>query len=117
MDKIFGANWWTTLWGWITVAAGAIALKPEVIGFLPDAWEPTIVGIAGFVTVLSGGIFAAGVKSRNVTGGSVQQTLSGATAPEGKQSLVDATLAATPATDIPSSVPASVIAEAKARHP
>lgn len=80
MTGIFGANWWTTVWGWITLVAGAIALKPDAIAFLPDAWEPTISGVAGLITLIAGGVFAAGVKSRNVTGGTVQQTEDGARA-------------------------------------
>lgn len=116
MDKIFGANWWTTVTGWLTLAAGAIALKPDVISFLPDSWEPTITGIAGFITLLAGGAFAVGVKGRNVTGGNVQQTLTGATAPEGQRSLVDLTLAATPVSDIPNDIPARIVSEAKTKY-
>jgi hypothetical protein len=115
MSKIFGANWWTTLWGWITLAAGAIAMKPDVIAFLPDSWEPTISGVAGLITLVAGGVFAAGVKSRRVTGGNVQQTLTGASAAEGSQSLVDLTLASTPRNDIPDNIPARVVAEIKAK--
>jgi hypothetical protein len=95
MSKLLGANWWTTLWGSITTVAAAIAIKPELIAFLPDNYEPTVSGIAVFIFVLSGGVFAHGVKSKNVTGGSVAQTLSGAIAKEGTQSLVDATLKTT----------------------
>lgn len=80
MTKIFGANWWTTVWGFITVAAGAISARPDIIAFLPDSWEPTISGLALFVTVIAGGVFAVGVKSRNVTGGTVQQTADGSVA-------------------------------------
>lgn len=94
MGNLFGANWWTTLWGFITVAAGAITVKPEIIAFLPDSWEPTVSGIALFVSVIAGGVFSVGVKSRNVTGGSVQQTVHGAVAAEGSQPLVDHTVKA-----------------------
>ena len=80
MTKLFGANWWTTLWGWITLAAGAIAVQPEIIGFLPDSWEPTVKGLAVFIMVVAGGTFAVGVKSKNVTGGTIQQTADGAIA-------------------------------------
>jgi hypothetical protein len=90
MSAIFGANWWTTLWGWITLAAGAIALKPEIIAFLPDAWEPTLSGIAGFITVIAGGVFAAGVKSRNVTGGNTAQTADGHVAKTPSTSVIEA---------------------------
>lgn len=89
MTKIFGANWWTTIWGFITVAAGAIAIKPEIIAFLPDSWEPTISGIAGFITVIAGGVFSVGVKSKNVTGGTVQQTADGAVAAKTTTSVLE----------------------------
>lgn len=85
MSKIFGANYWTTLWGFITVGAGAIAVKPELIAFLPDAWEPTVKGLAGFITVIAGGVFSVGVKSKNVTGGMVQQTSDGSVASAASQ--------------------------------
>lgn len=80
MNKVFGANWWTTLWGFITVAAGAIAVRPEIIKFLPESWQSTISGVSLFITVVAGGVFSVGVKSKNVTGGMVQQTADGSVA-------------------------------------
>lgn len=80
LTSTFGANWWTSLWGYIALATAAIALKPDIISFLPDFMEPTIVGISTFITFVSGGVFVAGVKSKNVTGGTVQQTSDGAVA-------------------------------------
>jgi hypothetical protein len=95
MNKLFGANWWTTVWGSITTVSAAIAIKPELIAFLPDNYEPTVSGVAVFIFVLSGGVFAHGVKSKNVTGGTVQQTASGAPAAPGTQDMVDLTVKAT----------------------
>ena len=80
MTKIFGANWLSTLWGWITVGAAAIALTPQSVAFLPDTLENYVKGICGLIAVVSGGAFAVVVKSRNVTGGVVQQTVDGAIA-------------------------------------
>lgn len=94
MSKIFGANWQTTLWGFITVAAGAIYAQPKIIAFLPDSWEPNVSGVAFFITVIAGGAFAVKVKDKNVTGGNVQQTVDGATAAPGTQDLVDKTVIA-----------------------
>ena len=85
MTKLFGANWWTSLWGYVALTTAAIALKPDIIAFLPDAWEPTIVGVSAFITFVSGGVFVAGVKSKNVTGGTVQQTAGGAVASRSEQ--------------------------------
>lgn len=93
MSKIFGANWWTTLWGFITVAAAAIVAEPGIISFLPDAWEPTVKGVALFIGVIAGGTFAVAVKSRNVTGGTVQQTAEGAVATTPTTSVVETKLA------------------------
>jgi hypothetical protein len=71
MNTILGANWRTTLSGWIAVIASAIAINPSLVAFLPDAARNYITGLAGIVAVLSGGTFAAQAKDKNVTGGSV----------------------------------------------
>lgn len=95
MSKLLGANWWTTLWGSITAIAGVIAARPEVIAFLPDRYEGTVSGVAVFITAVAGIIFAHGVKSKEVTGGTVQQTISGSPAEPGTQDMVDLTVKAT----------------------
>jgi hypothetical protein len=74
MDKVFGPNWKTTVYGWITALSAAIAVKPDLIAFLPDSFEKTVSGIAGLIAVVAGGTFAAVAKDRNVTGGTVAQT-------------------------------------------
>jgi hypothetical protein len=74
MDKIFGPNWKTTVAGWITALAAAIAVKPDLIAFLPDSFEKTVSGIAGLIAIVAGGTFAAVAKDRSVTGGTVPQT-------------------------------------------
>jgi len=71
MNTILGANWRTTLSGWIAVIASAIALNPDLVAFLPESVRGYIVSIAGFLAVASGGAFAAQAKDKNVTGGSV----------------------------------------------
>ncbi len=81
MIKLLGANWQTTLWGWITILAGAIVVDPTVISFLPDPSEPWIIGFSKLIAIVAGGTFAYQVKSKNVTGGTVQQTATGAVAP------------------------------------
>lgn len=92
MQKILGANWSTTVSGSIFTLAIAIAADPKLISFLPDSWEGTVQGICGLIAVLAGGTFAYTVKSKNVTGGTVQQTLAGRAAKIGTQSLVDETV-------------------------
>jgi hypothetical protein len=92
MAKIFGANWKTTVSGFIALATGAIALKPSIVDFIPQPWNGYIVGASNFIVFASGGAFALVTKDRNVTGGIVQQTVSGAVAKEGTQTLVDETV-------------------------
>lgn len=77
MKKLLGANYLTTVLGWITILAVAIATKPDLIAFLPDSWEPYVSGICGLIAVVSAGSFAYQTKSKDVTGGSVQQDFSG----------------------------------------
>ena len=36
MTTFLGANWRTTVTGWITVLASAIAMNPKLIAFLPE---------------------------------------------------------------------------------
>lgn len=85
MHKILGANWVTTVLGWGAILAGSIAVKPDLVGFLPANMQPTIVGVCTLVAVVSAGGFAYQVKSKNVTGGVVQQTASGGVAPPDAQ--------------------------------
>jgi hypothetical protein len=92
MSKLFGANWQTTMWGFITLAAGAISLNPHLTDFLPDSVNGYVKGIAGIIAVISGGAFSLKVKDKNVTGGSVAQTVNGNVAAPGTQTLVDATV-------------------------
>ena len=69
MNTILGANWRTTLTGWITVLASAIAVNPSLISFLPESARTTITGIAGLIAIVSGGTFAYNAKDKQVTGG------------------------------------------------
>ena len=71
MNTILGANWRTTLSGWIAVIASAFAINPGLIAFLPDAARNYVTGMAGIVAVLSGGTFATQAKDKRVTGGNV----------------------------------------------
>jgi len=82
------------MWGFITLVAGAVSLKPELVAFLPDSIEGYIKGIFGLIAFISGGAFALKVKDKDVTGGSVQQTIAGNVAEKGTQTLVDKTVIA-----------------------
>lgn len=92
--KMFGANWRTSLSGFILLCSGAIALKPDIVNFLPDNIKGYVIGVATFVVFVSGGTFVVSVKDKQVTGGTVQQTASGAVAKEGTMTLVDETVKA-----------------------
>lgn len=80
MNRLFGANWQTTLWGYITLTAGAITFAPGAVAFLPDDVEGYVKGVSGLITLVSGGVFVSKVKDKNVTGGTVQQTADGSVA-------------------------------------
>ncbi len=71
MNNFLGANWRTTLSGWIALLASAIAINPGLVGFLPGGLRGYITGIAGLMAIVSGGTFAAHAKDKQVTGGSV----------------------------------------------
>ena len=71
MNSILGANWRTTLTGWITVLASALVIKPDLVAFLPEPVRNYVLGFAGIVAVVSGGTFAVQSKDRNVTGGTI----------------------------------------------
>ena len=72
MNTILGANWRTTLSGWIAVLASAIAINPSLVAFLPEAVRAYVTGFAGIIAVISGGTFAAQAKDKCVTGGNVR---------------------------------------------
>lgn len=81
MTTLFGANWRTTLSGWIAVLASAIAVNPTLIAFLPERFREPITGIAGLIAVLSGGTFAYAAKDKQVTGGTTPNDKRSAGAP------------------------------------
>lgn len=99
--RIFGANWQTSvsmlgglLMGALTFLStisydqGAIALV------IPIEYKPLIVKIAGVSTLILFAWNGMVQKSWNVAGGTKQQTVSGAVADEGTQTLVDQTVKA-----------------------
>ncbi len=69
--------------------SGAIALYPQSVAFLPDNIEGYVKGIAGLIALVSGGAFAAKVKDKNVTGGTVQQTADGSVAQTPSSAVIE----------------------------
>lgn len=103
MSKLFGANWTTTVSGiggvlmafitWLSTLSydnGAIAMV------IPIQYKPLVTKIAGIATLALLCWNAIQQKSKNVTGGSVQQDMSGSPVPPGKATLVRATINDTP---------------------
>lgn len=77
LEKIFGENWRTTVWGGITGLAVAIAAYPDSVAFLPDDIEGYVKGIAAFISLYTGGKFlskTADVKQVEKVKASVQST-------------------------------------------
>jgi hypothetical protein len=102
--KIFGANWKTTVSMIGGVFMGALTYlstisydQGAIANVIPIAYKPWVSKIAGISALILLCYNGIKQKSKEVTGGSVQQTLGGAVAEPGRQSLVDETKKASPA--------------------
>ena len=115
------ANWKTTVSGIGAALFSALTLLAalpyqfgDISAVFPPEWKGKIVtasAIAAFALKVWNSVAQ---KDRNVTGGNVQQTLSGNVAPDGAQTLVDATLKATPTDEaVKSGVPIQIVTEVK----
>lgn len=71
IERLFGANWRTTLSGFVCLVSVAIHENPELLSSLPEKWQSTIKTVAGFVFFLSGASAALSAKDKKVTGGPV----------------------------------------------
>lgn len=94
MSKIFGANWQTTVWGGLQAIFTAIVMGTLTF---PDDWsdhKKVAIFIGACISTFFGVTFAVKAKSREVTGGTKQQTANGSLAEPGTQSLVDDTIIA-----------------------
>jgi len=69
MNTILGANWRTTLSGWVAVLASTVAVNPDLVSFLPEPVRHIVTGLAGTVAVISGSTFATQAKDKQVAGG------------------------------------------------
>jgi hypothetical protein len=105
MGKLIGANYRTTLTNLVALVfatATAIAAAPSELDMLPTSLYPyrgriiAVCGIVAFVSRLLNGQFQ---KDKQVTGGTIQQTVNGNVAAPGTQSLVDETVKASVASD------------------
>lgn len=93
MLNFIGANWKTSVFGAITMAALFIVGNPDLIsGVIGDTnISKRIFSVAALI---SGFVAFSQAKDKNVTGGMIQQTKSGAVADAGTQTMVDQTVIA-----------------------
>ena len=108
MTNPFGANWKTsvtmiggTLMGALTFLSTVSYDQGAIAMVIPQAYKPWVAWIAGVSSLILFCYNGIKQKSKEVTGGSVQQTITGATASAGTQTLVDQTLVATKASNEP----------------
>lgn len=73
MTKLLGPNWRTTISGWITTLAAAIAMEPSLVAWLPTDVAENVVGISKLVAIASGMTFASLTKDRSVSGNGTPQ--------------------------------------------
>lgn len=100
--KFLGANWRTTasaIGAGITSLLTILAALPlelgEVATIIPAEWKAKVVVAGAAATLILRIVNGMVQKDRSVTGGTTQQTVSGAVAEAGTQSLVDETIKAT----------------------
>lgn len=99
--KFLGANWRTTasaigagIFSLLTVLAALPLELGEIATIIPPEWKAKVVVASAAATLILRIINGAVQKDRNVTGGTTQQTVSGAVAEPGTQALVDETVIA-----------------------
>jgi hypothetical protein len=92
---LLGANWKTSLSGYVTILAYFVHDKPQVIQWIPEPTKGILWNAAEWIFLGGFLAFAKQVKDKNITGGMTQQTASGAVADKGTQTLVDETIKAT----------------------
>jgi hypothetical protein len=68
LETLFGANWRTSLSGWAALLCGAIALKPDLVNFVPEPYRSWVVGIATLGVFVGGGSFVTNTKDKQLTG-------------------------------------------------
>lgn len=74
---LFGANWSTSLPGYVTVIALAIHEKPVLIGWMPEPAKGVIWNLTEYIFGAGILVLANRAKSKNVTGGNIQQDAQG----------------------------------------
>jgi hypothetical protein len=100
--KLLGANWRTSvsgigaaIFGLLTMVAALPYEMGDVANIFPPEWKAKIATASAIATLVLKWWNATAQKDKIVTGGTTQQTVSGAVADQGTQALVDATVTAT----------------------
>jgi|SRR5438128_3647514 len=94
---VFGANYRTSISGYITILAYFIHDKPQVIQWIPEPTKGILWNLSEWIFLGGFIAFAKQVKDRNVTGGTVQQSATGTVVPpELKPPLVEITKTSSP---------------------
>lgn len=99
--KILGANWQTTV-SMIGGTLGAALTWLSTVSYdqgaiaavIPVQYKPIVLKVAGIATLILFCWNGIKQKDKNVTGGVIQQTVSGAVADPGTQTMVDQTVKA-----------------------
>lgn len=68
LEKWFGKNWATSVWGGLMLIALAVNQAPTIIEFLPDTTEVWVRGVSGVLVMAFGFKFVAESKAKDVTG-------------------------------------------------
>lgn len=102
MSKLFGANWKTSvsqigvaIFSLLTLLAALPYQLGEISTIIPPEWKARVFTIGAIATAILRVWNGLNQKDKNVTGGTVQQTVSGDVAKPGTQSMVDDTVRAT----------------------
>lgn len=110
--KILGANWQTTvsmIGGVLSAALTWLSTlsydQGAIATVIPLEYKSLVMKIAGIATLILFCWNGIKQKDKHVTGGSVQQTVSGSVAEPGTQSMVDATVKASIASGDPAVTP------------
>ena len=103
LARLLGANWKTSVTGigtaifaGLTFLSGLSYDVGPIALVIPAKYKSTVTWIAGAATAILWCWNSIAQKSKEVTGGSIQQTLGGNPAAPGTQTLVDVTKQSTP---------------------
>lgn len=77
---LFGANWRTSLSGYVAIATAIIHEKPQIIAWIPEPTKGVIWNVSEYIFIGAVGSFVIRAKDKSVSGGTIQQDSTGAIA-------------------------------------